>query len=413
MFALMMSAMTLMSCGEGDHRVPTINEVTGDKDKDNSGSDNKEDDNNGTNDENTDEDGMYSWEKDRTEIPDYTDMVLLYGGNHARTTFNWASTRLQSYVSYADTNNAEHWLFDAFLFLEIYDAGSGGANVTFATGYKDSSTGLPYNSATKDDWQALINYLFSTTYNLSALDKEVATVAGRIGTPPTKRKVIISIPEPIKYYNTSNTSSSTQYWGKVDNKTLDFSKNEDRVTACKWFVDQVRAAFDKMNYQNIELAGFYWLAEKSTDTEAIMTSVADYLHQYKYSFNWIPYFNATGYSNWKLYGFDYAFLQPNYFFNTSTPISRLKEAASQAQKAGMAMEMEFDENVLAYYNSPKATRLSDYMQAFRTYNVWDTQRIAYYQGNSAVHYLRLSTNATDQELYHEFCNFVITRPIRP
>ena len=397
---MMALAVSLMACGEGDHTVPTINQVNGDKDDDKS-------------DDTVDSDAMYSWEKDRTEIPDFTDMVLCYGGGHARTPYYWMSSRLQSYVSYTDPDNVEHWLFDAFLFLEFADTGSGGSNVSYVTGHLDSSTGLPLNSATQDDWQTLIDYLFSDTYNLVALDKEVATVASRIGEPPTKRKVIISIPEPIQYLNTGDTSSSRTYWGKVDNKTLDFSKTDDRVTACKWFIDKVRARFNAKNFKNIELAGFYWLAEKSTYTEAILPSVAKYLHQFKYSFNWIPYYNATGYSNWQNYGFDYAFLQPNYFFTTTIPVSRLKDAINLADKASMNLEMEFDENVLAYYASPKATRLSDYMDAFRTYDVWEKKRIAYYQGNSAVHYLRLSTNATDQELYHEFCNFVITRPLRP
>lgn len=76
----------------------------------------------------------------------------------------------------------------------------------------------------------------------------------------------------------------------------------------------------------------------------------------------------------------------------------------------MAMEMEFDDNALA--RNGRAYKLQNYMDAFRRHRVWDEQPIAYYQGNNTVHSLRVSTNADDQALYHEFGDFVTTRPFR-
>jgi hypothetical protein len=130
----------------------------------------------------------------------------------------------------------------------------------------------------------------------------------------------------------------------------------------------------------------------------------------KYSFNWIPYFDAPGYNEWKSYGFNYAYLQPNHFFNTSIPISRLEDACQKALSHDMDMELEFDEEVLA--GKGKASRLRDYMAVFKEKSIWKEKRLAYYQGNDALWALRNSTNMEDQELYHDFCDFVISRPLR-
>lgn len=100
-----------------------------------------------------------------------------------------------------------------------------------------------------------------------------------LGTPRQKRQIVISIPEPIVYQHPEQASSSTKYWGKIDNQTLDFSNSADRIKACKWYIDQVRAKFNEKNYQHVELAGFYWLAEKATDTRDILNAVAIYLNK--------------------------------------------------------------------------------------------------------------------------------------
>lgn len=390
LFAVLMFA--LPSCGEDDHTVPGI-EIPEDPEQDIPV-----------------EAGLYDWEEARDGILDYTDMVLLYGGGAQRYIPNWDADRLSAYVTYTDQKNVEKWFFDSFLFLEFADYGSGSANVTFATGYKNPNTGKLLDSATKKDWGKLAEYYFLENHNLDQLDATVANAARRIGRPAVKPRVIITIPEPIMHKNCGDNNSSTVYWGELDGKQLDFSKTADRVEACCWYIDRVRALFNKRDYQNIELAGFYWIAERSTESTKILSSISEYLHERNYSFNWIPYFNADGYGQWKVWGFDYAYLQPNYFFNDATPISRLTEACSMASSAKMGMEMEFDDNALA--SNGRAYKLRNYMEAFRNAGIWDNSRLAYYQGNNTVYTLKMSSNAEDQELYHEFAAFVTTRPIR-
>ena len=169
-------------------------------------------------------------------------------------------------------------------------------------------------------------------------------------------------------------------------------------------------SFNEKKYQNVELAGFYWLAEKATDTRGILNAVATYLNKLKYSFNWIPYYGADGYNQWKSFGFNYAYFQPNYFFNESVPDSRLEDACRKALDYDMHMELEFDDNALS--SRGKAYRLKNYMNAFKQYGIWEKKRLAYYQGSASLLALKNSGNTADIQLYHEFCEFVISRPIR-
>lgn len=393
---IMLAPMVLLmsSCGEKDHTVPDYG-LSGDKKPP----------------VNLPEpDEMYSWELSRDGLLDYTDMVLLYGGGRQRYIANWDNDRLASYVSYKDQAGVETWFFDSFLFIEFADYGAGSAMVTYATGYKDPVTGRILDSATKSDWARLIDYFFLEGHNLAALDETIGNVAARIGKPLKKQRVVITIPEPIVRMNSSVTGSPTVYWGEVDGRSLDFSNSADRVEACHWYIDRVRACFNDCAYKNIELAGFYWVAEKSTDSSTILTAVGDYLNSMNYTFNWIPYFSAQGYAQWEKWGFNYAYLQPNYFFNDATPLSRLDEACNMAISAKMGMEMEFDDNALA--SNGRGYKLRNYMDAFRRYRIWDERRIAYYQGNNTVHTLKNSSNAEDRALYHEFAKFVVTRPLR-
>lgn len=391
LFASLAVGLLATSCGDENHNTPNFNFNEGEKIEIEPGK-------------------IYDWEASRTSIADYTDMVLIYGGGHQRVIYDWEKDRFQSYVTYTDKSGVEKWFFDAYLFIEFADYGYGSNLVTYATGYQDPTTKKYLDSATQADWKRLADYYFQKDKNLDALDQLVGQAASRLGKPKHARQVIISIPEPIKNKNCKEPSSSTTYWGEIDGKKLDFSKTADRVAAVQWYVDYIRARFDAAGYKNIELAGFYWLAEKATESTTILKPVSEYLHTMKYSFNWIPYFNADGYSKWSSYGFDYAFLQPNYFFNDATPLSQLEQACQNATKANMAMEMEFDDNALA--RNGRAYKLRNYMDAFRRYQVDATRPLAYYQGNNTVHSLRVSSNADDVALFHEFAKFVVDRAYR-
>lgn len=338
-----------------------------------------------------------------------SDMVLLYGGGHHRSPYKWSGSYIKDYICCTDSRGQKQWLFDGFLLLEFMDAGNPMGDRTFITGYTYNGKSLP--SATKGDWQALINYYFDVDGGVNAVEQAVKLAVEEMGeVPPTKRKIVIGVPEPITYSEYANTSSPTVYWGSLDGREMDFSNTNDRLTACEWYIDQIIKEFGKKEYKYVELAGFYWVAEKATQTRDLMKKIGSYLAEKDLTFNWIPYYSADGFSEWKSFGFSCAYLQPNYFFNESVPDSRLDNACSQALKFNMGMEIEFDGNAQA--SNGRGYRLRNYMEYFKKYGVWEKLPLAYYQGSWALKWLKNSSNAEDRQLYQDFCDFVTSRPYR-
>lgn len=333
-------------------------------------------------------DTLYEWEKYRTGWSGCRDLVLLYGGGSHRW-YEWDDQRIVPYVTATDEAGNEKWLFDSYLFLEIKD----GANASFTTGFDAP----PANQA---DWKKLVDYFFQKTRAMGALNKAIGNAILRIGLPEQKHKIVIGIPEPIK------TQTS---WGSVkEGEILNFANAGDRVAACKWYVDYVRRKFNESGFNHLELEGFYWIAEEASNSRILAPVVGEYINSLNYSFNWIPYFNSPGWMDWRTLRFNYAYLQPNYFFKEPLVESRLDAACTNAISNGMDMEMEFDERILSKNNAWHA-RLDNYIEAFTRYGIKDNRRIAYYQGSKALYELSVSTDSADKAIYRKFCNFVLSR----
>lgn len=335
------------------------------------------------------EESFYVREKNRTRLLENNDMVLLYSGG-AHRDYIWDESLIEPYVIYKDKSGKEQWMFDSFLFLEIHN----GNGKSFATGY----TPVPAN---QQEWKKLVDHYFQSKYCLGALNRSIENAKKRIGEPNEKRKVVIGIPEPIK---------TQKDWGSVSNGVmLDFSKSSDRIAACKWYIDYTRQKFSELNYKNLELSGFYWIAEEATNTRDILSELSSYLNNLKYSFIWIPYNGSDGAFEWKQLNFNYAYYQPNYFFNEDRPISILNKACEDAVNYRMDMEIEFDDRALVGYGN-WGYRLENYMNSFKEYGIWKNSRIAYYQGGSTLYKLSKATDYKDDLLYHKFCKFVTERP---
>ncbi len=383
LFLLAVCSLVFASCQEKAHTVPDWRDYTND-----------------------DDDPVVPPSGDK--IP--SDMVLLYGGSHHRSPYKWSGSYLKDYVLYKDAEGVSHYLFDGFLLLEFMNAENGTQeNRTYITGYKYNNVSLP--SARKNDWLSLIEYYFDSDGGTDAIEQAISLSVKESGkAPDSKRKVVIGIPEPIKNVQYSDASSSSVYWGELSGTQMDFSKTSDRVSACKWYIDEIISRFNARKYTYIELAGFYWVAEKATNTRDIMSKIGEYLDGKNLTFNWIPYYTADGFSEWKNFGFDCAYLQPNYFFNTSVPDTRLSDACTQALRFGMGMEIEFDGNALE--SNGRGYKLRNYMDYFKRYGIWKSSPLAYYQGSWALKWLKNSSAAADKQLYDDFCEFVITRPYR-
>ena len=360
-----------------------------------------------------------AWEKGRRERPVTTDAVLCYGGSHHRTPFLWDGKRLAPYVTYTDEEGREQWLFDGFIFLEFVDASRpDGRTYAFETGNRNAP------AAGKEQWQELIDYFFAEGNCIDALDKSVAEAERRIGRAPTRRRVVVMLPDPVIHRMYADTTATTVYWGELDGRKLDFSRNEDRIAACKWYIDSVRRLFDEADYRYVELAGFYIVSEDLATPgdgwnpelkrwEEVIPEVAEYLHALNESLCWIPYNRAAGYRNWKRFGIDYAYMQPNYFWDDKgeKPLSRF---FSDIKANDLAMEFEFDDALLEKTAGSEVyrRRLREYMDGAKEHGIYGRKPLAYYHGQNTLYELSVSAAAEDRKLYHEFCRFVLDNPLR-
>lgn len=325
-------------------------------------------------------------EKPVTSKQSITDMVLIYeGGAHRKEV--WNTNLFEPYVVTKDQQNNYHWMFDAFLFLEIKDGNGRG----FASYYEK----LP---ARKQEWQTLINRYFQPGNAICALNDCIEQFKSKVGKAPAKRQVVVFIPEPIP---------NQKDWGDINGEAMDFSKQTHRINAIKWFIRTVQEKFKSANLQNLELHGFYWVAEEATNSRDLTNEVSQYLRQNNYSFNWIPYFTADGWKQWKSLGFHKAWLQPNYFFKDYITFGRLDSAFQRATANGMSLELEFDDNALKKYG--KGYKLENYLNVFQERGGLDSMSVAYYQGGSSLYKLWTSPEAEDKALYRRLADIIVRR----
>jgi hypothetical protein len=314
-----------------------------------------------------------------------SDLVLIYdGGLHRKP---WTTDQMRPYI-YRENSGKTEYLFDGFLFLEIFDDKK---NVEYYPGFKK-------NPAAKADWQSLLDTYFSDQKSLGALESIMEELSLKGQKPLRKRQVVISIPTPIKGFGN---------WGEVNGKTLDFNNPSDQLTAVKWYIDETIQRWKEKKYKHIELSGFYWVTEDCGSNYAeVVKLTKQYIAQQGKKFCWIPYWNANGGDHWKEFGFDYAYEQPNYFFNTTIPYSRLNDACAFGAKHGLGMEMEFDYRV----SKPEfKTRFDDYIKAFTENNIWKLRPMAYYEGGGAWGGMATSTNAELKKMYQTLGDIIVER----
>lgn len=389
--------------------------------------------------------GMYSWERNRDRAPSFADITLVTLGTHNPNPPAWTADRFASHVLYRDQDNKPHWLFDAFLCIDGWDAKR---NLSY------SITSNRY-SAIKESWEDLLEAWLGTNGALLKLDKAIADAAAELGTPPSPRYVVMTLPDPVMFQYFADKSSSTTYWGAIDGKQLDFSRVEDQEEAYHWYMDAIRKRFHELSFRYVELAGFYILSEElplaasyfkaagesynQADIwnsqykrwEQLIPWVSAYAHSCNEGLWWIPYHLAPGYRVWKQLGFDCAFMQPNHYWDTANqhPMSKTVTALKRYK---MGMEIEFEYSLVAdvmkdgrwgpdgagnmtftQADIPALRgRLREYFEGFKESGGYGTLPIAVYSGTDAMHQLASSTDSGDREMYHELCHYIIDSPLK-
>jgi hypothetical protein len=314
------------------------------------------------------------------------DLVLLFQGGVGRLA--WTEKELAGYVTYRDPRTGrERWLFDGFLFLEFKD----GRGARFVGQLK-------LRSATRADWTWLGERLFARGVALDALDRAVASASARIGRPARRRKVILGLPEPIR---------RQKDWGELDGRPLDFDRAADRLAATEWYVREALRRWRERAPAHLDLHGFYWIAEDSSESKQLLPRVAELVHREGLELIWIPYWNSPRLTGWRELGFDRAYLQPNHFFKPSIPDTRLDEACEAARALGMGLEIEFDGR--AWTDPSYRARLPAYFARFRAAGALARAPLAWYEAGGAIARMSASNDPAVRRLYRALARVVIAR----
>lgn len=314
------------------------------------------------------------------------DLALIYQGGVHRP--DWTEEQLVPYVCHTFADGGTEWTFDGFLFIEFWD-GKGNyfierRNATYAN---------------KEIWLWYLNRVFEKGKSLSALDNCITNLKKRLAPPGFKHKIVLTIPTPLPGTN----------WGKIDGKILDFKKTSDQLAATKWYINQLVERFKDAKYKNIELVGLYWVNEDMNLMGNVINSVANYVHDKGLYFVWIPYYNTKTSKDYKKYGFDIAYLQPNYFMYEKEPASRVRDACIRAREQGLGLEFECDERALAgrdNFITKGINRMNIYINTFESMGVYQTSPLAYYMG---ARYILDSYN--NKNIHNQQVNDIIAKKI--
>lgn len=365
----------------------------------------------------------YPFESGRT-LPAFSDMALCYGGNPDRSPQYWTVERFKPTVTYTDSAGQEQWFFDSMLMLELWTK-------WYAVSYALSPNGE--DSSRREHWMEQLDYWFHDTYGFAALDQCIEEAKSRIGDPGKKRYVIFSLPDPVYFENYSEKNTSV-YWGNIAGTSMDFSNVDHKIEAYKWMINQVRARFNSKGYKNIELIGFYILSEELAVNssaynyaykkhDVVIPEVASYCDGFNEGLYWIPYNCAPGYTQWEQLGFDTVIMQPNKYWPNETS-KTWDDVLTACKNYGMGIELEFEgthgesinSSILTYKTDGTLNAYADDNKArFRTYlsnikaetSIYGKKPIALYTGTNALYELATSTDAADQALYHELCQFIL------
>ncbi len=322
-----------------------------------------------------------------------SDVALIYHGGSGRIPYN--PEQMKHYV-FRDNAGKPEFLYDSFLFLEIYTTLNG---QLFDFGVEGEGRKVPG----KSEWTWLLNETFANNRGPDAIEYTIDSLVQKGYAPPTKRKVIFAIPNPI-YGNKS--------WGMVDNKALDLSKVDDRVKAAQWYVDQVEERWKKKNYKYIELVGYYWLHE-TIDTynqdNLLVDRVGNLVKEMNRDFIWVPYYGAQRAHEWKEQGFTRAYQQPNYFFDTKSPMTILTGAIDFALRYNMDLEFEYDGRVA---QEVYASRFYDYIDKFQEKGVWDKKQVAYYDGGGGWYEMSASKKTEMKKMAKTLGDIIVERQKR-
>ncbi len=289
--------------------------------------------------------------------------ILVYVGGPNRPAYS--ANDFRDLLTVVDTEGRHtSWLFSGVIFSELY-----------ARSRRTFTPAFPDPPATGADWSEYLDSLLSPNGAIARLDTAVSKATLAIGPLRERLPVVVTIPFPFHLPRLD----TLRFAGTL------FHLGDDvaRAALASAYMDDVVNRFRNGRYSHVRLDGFYWLRESvEADDSTLIPLVADRTHRLGLRLLWIPFYSAPGAPSWRKYGFDEAWLQPNYFYQLSQPAIRLDSAVARARAWGLGIEVEFDHRLFKvpdYYD-----RLEPYLMALETAPDLRARSIAMYDGDGAL-----------------------------
>lgn len=231
------------------------------------------------------------------------------------------------------TGYADGRMFSDFLFLALGILNEYGEGRHLIRNEKTPANRL--------DWGRYMDELFGCNRNLDALALAMQYV------PISTMNVWIALPYP--------------------NPSV-FHNDMMRIQAVFEWADECMVRWKASGWgRYLQLKGFYWIQESLYyqgpvyDDRLVVTEVNKLVRRLTLDGKpmhtiWIPYAQATGWSEWRSLGFDLSILQPNYYFD---PVKKIETSAASAYESEQGVEMEFD--LAVTYDQEKRARFIEYM----------------------------------------------------
>lgn len=244
---------------------------------------------------------------------------------------------------------------------------------------------LPNQLASEgSDWSLYIDSLTARRGALTRLDSAAAQAA-------TKISFVVMVPYP----------DTSQHEFVYDDRTYDLRDGAQRAAVVKSYLDDIRDRVQSLSLPHLVFQGFYWLYEGMRQGDSsVVSQVTTAAHAMGLRFLWIPSYRAGGATEWRAFGFDEAWYQPNFFFHPDVSRTRFDSTIATARSAGMGMELELDRRL--FTDSLFRDRLTPYLDAFEGAPDLRNRSIAIYEGAGALIQLSRSANARDRALYRRF-----------
>ncbi|OCA88943.1 DUF4855 domain-containing protein [Pseudobacillus wudalianchiensis] len=243
------------------------------------------------------------------------------------------------------------------------------------------------NKANYGDWKWYADRTFSSSGILQALNKAAVENGQKV-------QVYIAIPYPKRNEAIINLD------GKRTANTL-----QAREQMVNWYMQTVQQRWNAAKFQNLVFKGYYWLNETviHADDERLVTNTAARIHQGNKKFIYAPHARTTNFENWKYYGFDGAYLQPNTFrLDVPSPEARLHKAFIEAQVKGSGITLEIDTYSPHQINKGTPNFLL-YLEYARRYGL-KGQSLLFYQGTEMVYRMDQYNYEQVYEALGEFLN---------